>query len=344
MQNYSNTAGVSLPLALYLATDHYDHIPNTISATGLMKAVRPSVLASRVPDGLGDNDIMSLVKSRIGTSIHDGLEKAWTNPVTRKNALAALGYPQSLQNRIMVNPEELLLKHGYTGVSLDGLYMEKGKVSSKTIPVYMEIRNFKNIAGRTVSGKFDFIAEGAVRDLKTTGTYTWVKNTKTDDYQLQGSIYRWLNPKLITEDHMTVDFVFTDWAAYNRTKKDYPDHPVMTKTIPLLSLEATENYVVSKLAEFDKYKDAYQQDIPLCTDKELWRREPIFKYYKNGVVGPRSTKNYPTANEAYDHLAKDGGTGLVVEKPGEVMACKYCSAFPICTQKDDLIASGSLTV
>jgi len=41
-------------------------------------------------------------------------------------------------------------------------------------------------------------------------------------------------------------------------------------------------------------------------------------------------------------MAADGGVGIVVEKPGQVLACKYCPAFPICSQKDELIADGSL--
>ena len=346
MQTYTNTGGVSLPLALYLATDHYDHHPNTISATGIMKAIRPSVLASRVPADLSQTDIMSLVKSRTGTSIHDGLEKAWQNPAKRERSLLSLGYPKSVVDRIMVNPLKLLLKHGYQqAVNDPDLYVERDDVTDKTIPIYMEIRSFREVAGHTVGGKFDVVAEGRVRDLKTTGTFTWVNDTKTDDYQLQGSIYRWLNPKLITDDVMAVDFIFTDWAAYNvKSQKNYPAQPAMTKHIPLLSLDQTDHYIRQKLAQFDQYKTAHEADLPQCTDKELWRKEAVFKYYKSGKVGNRSTKNYPTSREAFDHLAKDGGVGIVVEKPGQVNACKYCHAFPICTQKDGLIADGSLVI
>jgi len=32
----------------------------------------------------------------------------------------------------------------------------------------------------------------------------------------------------------------------------------------------------------------------------------------------------------------------VIEKPGTVNACKYCPAFSVCTQKDDLLARGEL--
>jgi hypothetical protein len=86
-------------------------------------------------------------------------------------------------------------------------------------------------------------------------------------------------------------------------------------------------------------------ELPLCTDKELWRKEPAYKYYKNpasAASGSRSTKNFDTIAEAHARLLEDGNVGTVVEVPGEVVACKYCNAFPVCTQKDALIADGSL--
>ena len=326
MKSYLNQAGISLPLALYLATDHYDYVEGAISATALMRPIRQQILIPRVPAEDRKVDLMNLVKSRMGTSIHDGVEKAWNNPETRKRALMALGYPESVHNRIVVNPD-------YEPLPKDA------------IPIYMEQRSFKVVNGKTVSGKFDFVAEGRVRDFKSTGTFTWTNNTKDDAYQLQGSIYRWLNPKMIYDDVMTVDFLFTDWVAYKvKSDKNYPAYPVMSKNIPLLTIEDTHQYVVSKLNQFDHFKSAPEKDLPRCTDKELWRKPPVWKYYKGGAVTTRSSNNFDNAFDAYQKLSQDGGKGLVIEVPGEVVACKYCDAFTICTQKNEYIADGSLKV
>ena len=88
--------------------------------------------------------------------------------------------------------------------------------------------------------------------------------------------------------------------------------------------------------------DVPESEIPLCTDEDLWRSAPVFKYYKNPVKTNRSTKNFDTRQEAYVRMAEDGGVGIVIEQPGQVTACKYCQAFSVCTQKDDLIAAGDL--
>ena len=324
MQKYINGASVPLSMAVFLATDSYDHESDTISATALLKPVRQLILSERVPEEMSMVDIVGLVKSRMGTAIHDSIESAWVN--NHVTAMTALGYPERLTKRVLVNPKP-------------------EDVTEDVIPVYLEQRSYKDIMGFRVSGKYDFVGEGRVEDFKTTGTFTWTNDSKTQDYKLQGSIYRWLNPEIITQDTMAIQFLFTDWNQ-GRAKSDpkYPSAPIMQKLIPLLSIEETEAFIKSKLSQFVKYKDAPEDTLPLCTDKELWRSLPSFKYYKNPEKTNRSTKNYDNKQEAYTRLATDGNVGLVKEVPGQVMACKYCAAFPICTQKDALIADGSLII
>lgn len=322
MRKYLNASNIPLSVAVYLATDTYDHDPDTISATALLKPTRQLVLAQRVPDDMSLVDIMGLVKSRLGTAVHDGIEQAWTNGY--KDALSHLGYPKRVADRVVVNPDP-------------------DNVPENAIPVYMELRSERLIQGVRVSGKFDFVGEGKLEDFKSTSTFTWVNNTKDEDYIYQGSIYRWLNPKIITSDELQINFIFTDWQAMRaKTDDKYPNFPVMTRKYPLMSLGETEAFISRKLREVEFYKDAPEPDLPLCTDKELWRKEPQFKYYKNPTKMSRSTKNFDSKQDAYNRLATDGGKGTVIEVPGQVMACKFCAAFPICSQKDDLIASGAL--
>jgi hypothetical protein len=46
-----------------------------------------------------------------------------------------------------------------------------------------------------------------------------------------------------------------------------------------------------------------------------------------------------------NYMANEGGgKGIILDKLGEVKACKYCAAFPVCTQKDALIACGDLVL
>ena len=322
MRKYLNNHAVPLSMAVFLANDTYDHDDTTVSVTKLIKPVRQIVLGGRVPQTDALVDVSGLVKSRMGTAIHDGIENAWVN---HKNAsLLALGYPQRVVDRIVVNPDP-------------------EEVSEDHIPVYLERRSYKTVMGYTISGKFDFVAEGRVEDFKSTSTMAWSSTNKQKDYQLQGSMYRWLNQDIITDDMMNVTFLFTDFQAF-RAKSDptYPPHATPNKTIPLLSVAETEAYVTHKLTQINRYKDAPEADLPYCNEHELWRKETVWKYYAKHDA-KRATKDFKTDKQAaYLRLATDGGKGLVKEIPGEVIACKYCPAFAICTQKDALIADGSL--
>lgn len=326
MSKYANTSSVPLSLAVFLATDNYDHDQdqNTISATTLIKPIRQIVLGARVPEDMTPVDLVNLVPSRMGSAIHDAIERSWKDNYT--NALANLGYPKRVIEKIRINPkpEELT----------DGM-----------IPVYMEQRAHKKVGKFTISGKYDFIGDGRVEDFKSTSTYTAMNNTNDEKYIWQGSIYRWLNPAIITKDEMAIQFIFTDWSkAKAMQDPKYPQQRIQQRLLPLKSLQETDAFINRKLNQIEQYWDAKEEDIPLCTDADLWRSEPVFKYYKNPEKRARSTKNFDNRHDAQLRYIEDGSVGIVVEQPGQVTACKYCPAFAVCSQKDALIASGDLVL
>ena len=326
MQRYSNTSAVPLSLAVFLATDNYDYNddPDTISATALIKPVRQLVLASRVPATESIVDLSNMTASRMGTALHDAIERSWTG--NYQSALTALGYPQKIIDRVSINPKPEELK-------------------PETIPVYLEQRAHKKVGKWTVSGKFDFVGEGRVEDFKSTSTYTVINNTNDEKYSWQGSIYRWLNPSLITKDEMAIQFIFTDWsAAKARSDPKYPKNRTQQRLIPLKSVNETDAFIRRKLSDIERYWDATEETLPLCTDVDLWRSAPEFKYYKNPSKTNRSTKNFDTYHEAHQRYMEDSRVGVIVEKPGQVTACKYCQAFSVCSQKDNLIANGDLVL
>lgn len=328
MKTYANVSAVPLSLAVFLAVDNYDHDDATISATTLIKPLRQIILSKRANNDDSSVDLIQMIPSRIGSAIHDGIERAWVDNYA--SAMETLGHPQKIIDRIRINPtpEQLLADKAF---------------GNDTIPIYLEQRAQKQVGKYLVSGKFDFVGDGRVEDFKTTSTYTAMNNTNDDKYILQGSIYRWLNPEIVTQDVMAIQFIFTDWsAARARSEPNYPQSRIQQRILHLMTIAETDRYVRHKLNQIDEYWDAPEEAIPLCSDEDLWRSAPVFKYYKNPEKTTRSTKNFDTKQEAYIRLAEEGGKGLVLEKPGQVTACKYCPAFAACSQKDALIAQGDL--
>lgn len=327
---YANVSEVPLALAVFLASDFYDHNddPNTISATTLLKPIRQIVLPSRIPPGEGLVNLADMMNSRMGTAIHDGIEKAWMT--NYREAMRAIGLPERVINKVVINPDQQTLE-----------------MNPDAIPIYLEQRLKRQLGKWTITGKFDFVGEGRVQDFKSTSTFTYMKQTGSDKYPQQGSIYRWLDSKMIHQDQMDIHYIFTDWkAALSKTDPNYPPRRFHKQSYDLMSLIETENFIRQKLALIENFFDAPEEEIPLCSDEDLWRSEPVFKYYKDpanaNTPGKRSTKNFDTRQEAVIFMSEKGSVGVVKEVPGQVTACKYCPAFAACSQKDQLIASGDL--
>lgn len=329
MANYSNEGNVPLSMAVWLASDYYDTGRRGVSATGLMKPIKQTILSRRVPVQHQIQDVMSMVASRTGVAFHDSIERAWVQNHAR--ALKSLGLPDSVIQRVKVNPDPASLKPG-------------------DIPVYLEIRSHKEVLGIDVSGQFDFVGDGMLEDFKSTSVFTWVHGTKDEDYIKQGSIYRWLRPDLITKDKMRINFIFTDWQKASAIQQPgrYPQSRVLDKVYDLIPIKETDEWVTGRVQLLLDLVDEKEENLPPCSEDELWSTQPVYKFYKDATKantpGARSTKNFDDYQAALSHQAQAGGVGIIKTVPGEVKACHYCQAFMVCQQKDALIRAGRLIV
>lgn len=315
----SNVTGVSLPVAVWLASDDYDFSPGSksISVTSLLKPVRQILLRERLtPEDRKTPDITDFIASRLGHSIHDGIERAWVNNYPK--AMKLLGYSDDVIDRVRINPT-----------------VEEVRASNSIIPIWFEQRAERDILGYTLSGKFDLVIDGELHDFKSTSVYSYILGSKDEDYRLQGSLYRWIHRDKITSDTITIQFFFTDWQR-SRARQDpkYPQQRVHEHVVELMSIEETDQWIRGRIKELEAAADLPEDQLPFCSDKDLWRSEPKYKYYANPEkTSGRSTKNFDSLHEANAYKTKQG-KGVVITVPGQVKACGYCPAFPICSQKD----------
>lgn len=310
----SNYANIPLPIAVWAMNDSYDYVndPNYISVTSLLKPTRQIILDRRINYEDLAMDVEDYLAMSMGTAIHDSIEKAWTK--NYEENLRKLGVPDNVIARYKINPEP-------------------EEVNEGDIPVYLEHRTVKSFGKWKIGGKFDMVADGQLYDNKSTTTFKWTTGSSDRDYQLQGSLYRWLNPELITSDTIRINFIFTDWSKLNAMKdSNYPQHRAMYRDIPLLSLAETEAWLKQKLDVLDQYMNAPEADVPLCPEEELWRTPTKFKYYSNPTA-KRATKVFDTNIDAqrYLHVEKQG-QGIIKVFLGEARRCKYCKASSLCSQ------------
>jgi len=323
---FTNKTGIPLSLALWLCDDDYDHSnePNTISATSLLKPMRALTLARQNKDLVKIGDVEAMIPSRMGTALHSAIERTWLNKDKVKILLKSLGYADSVVERTLVNPKP-------------------EEITEASICIYMELRGHKKVGKYTVSGKFDFVIEGALEDFKSTGVYNWISGSNKEKYRQQGSIYHWLHPDIITEDVMKIQYIFTDWSKIKSLREaNYPKKRLMEQKIPLMSLEETQIFIQDILKNVEKYENSPQVDLPKCTSEELWQKPDVFKYYKDPNKTQRATKNFESSSDAQDRLIADGHVGVVKTFKGEVVRCRYCDVVGICDQAQSFIKNGTL--
>ncbi|AMD43396.1 hypothetical protein ZC03_009 [Pseudomonas phage ZC03] len=321
MKQLTNNHNIPLLLAAWLMSDEYDYIydPNYISVTTLMKPLQEIVLGPRAKDVAPEElDISDRIASALGSSVHGAVERVWETRDLLEKSLIQLGFDVEDINSIEVNPK------------LPDPSKEQ---------VYIEQRSFKKIEGFTVGGKFDAVLGGIVHDIKTTSVWAWIKSSRDDDYRLQGSIYRWLNQDKITEDVIRVCFLFTDWQkGMVGTVEGYPETRCAFKDIELMSIQETEKWVRNRLKQIKKLRELPAEEMPPCTDEEVWLEKPTYKYYSNPLkTDGRATKNFDNHLDAIAYL-EEKGKGVVLTSPPRAKKCKdYCNAFLVCKQKDNFV-------
>jgi hypothetical protein len=326
-QLYTNYNNISLPLSVWLAAnDGYDVKPadDVISATTLLKSTKSIVLSQAIlkSGNQGLVDIADMVASRLGTATHTAVEVAWTKHY--KIAMKNLGMANRAIDMIRINPP---------------LPIEKG-----TYPIFLEQRTEKRVGNFTVTGKFDLVENGRVKDIKTTKVYAWVNGSNDEKYIWQGSIYRWLNPDIIWDDFIDVEMVLTDWSSLKaQTDRTYPPRNVMTKTLRLKSLEETEDFVHAKLREIEMYIGKPESEIPPCTEEEVWQRPTKYAYYAN-PTNKRASNVFDELYEAQNKMASNEGKGRIEKRPGEVKFCRFCPARPMCHQAEVYQTQGLLEI
>jgi len=303
-----------------LAFNNYDASddPIAISATSLMKPTNMVALERHNKDTDKIINLEMLIPSVMGNAMHTLLETALDD-------------------------------------TSDDLWKQLGVPKPDKLEVRQEIREQRLINGWNVTGKFDVLymydgSEWHLADLKTLSVWGFIIDPvkKKEEFVKQLSIYRWLNQDKPIADRAEILYWFTDWSGADaRRKPDYPQSRIGSMEIMLWSINETERYITSKLADLDKAMSNLTSSSHTgfaCSDEELWRTEPQFKYYKPNKSGgfnmARATKNFATYPEAHSKLMADGNVGKIVEQPGEVKRCRFCSVLSFCEQGQGYKALG----
>ena len=351
----TNINGVGLSVAVLLAHDTYDYDSreNAISTTTLLRSVKQVAIQIQQKEAGGeriDIDVTDLVASRTGSATHDALEHVWIKG-HYKSAMRKLGYQKDIIEAIKVNPASDELVKG-------------------DIPVYVEIRGEIEVDGTIITGKFDFVGDGKLEDLKNTIEWVVVKTLKElkeyrsildtketmlhkiesiysncpklFSYVMQGSIYRLIHSDIVTKDYMAIQFIIKDFKKYNVSKDDHPTMNPYELKLDLFPAEAVMEWVRLRIAKIKAAALMEQRLMKPCTQTELWSDSTKWKYFTK----PESAKAYrvfDNPTDAYD-LCESRGSGIVKEVIGKPKACGFCPNKLVCEQATIYVRQGLLVL
>ena len=213
-----------------------------------------------------------------------------------------------------------------------------------------EERISKRVMNRNITGKYDILRPIApdqweLIDVKSTSVWTYIYGSKDEDYKKQLSIYRWLSVQnnFNVVQKAKIWMIFTDWSAA-KAKNDpaYPQTRIMIKEVDLWGDDETLKYIGERIRLFNRVETMPEEEMPECTDEELWAQEDIYQVMKGD--NKRSTKNCKTQAEAEEYIenkAEPLRKSLRVNlRKGGVKRCKYCTARKFCEQYKRLIEQG----
>jgi hypothetical protein len=213
-----------------------------------------------------------------------------------------------------------------------------------------EKRVFAQINNRTISGKYDMLRKYEddtymLIDLKSTSVWKYVYQ-EFDEYLKQLSIYKWIlekNGKKI-RGAAEIMMIFTDWSR--KSAKDggnYPPSRIVIQPIPLWPSDVTEKFILDKLRELDAAKALKDDDLPFCSDSDLWRDVKKDKYaVKARPDSPKATKVCDTLAEAEEYVKAKGG--VIEARLDRVRRCpEYCPCHPFCNQHTHLKNAGLIS-
>lgn len=300
---YTNNHSLPDYLQRWLEYDDYDYVPGTISATGLLSPVRQTILKQRHFNEI-EIDLADLISRRFGTAIHGSFELVPMPHIDKEQRVVAL------------------------------------------------------VGGKKITGKYDMlkhIDSGVHRiiDIKSTSVWNAIYRSSLEHWKLQVSIYRFIleqdgwaikDGKMVERKaikvsrHSEICLVFTDWKRSDMKKHhDYPPIRVSKLDIELYGTDFTKDFIVEKLKTIDETSKLSDNDLPFCTDEELWIKNTwaVMKKGRKSAV-----RVFKTEEEAESLLKSFSDEHYMEVRKGMAGACSYCDARSVCNQYEELKKQG----
>lgn len=139
--------------------------------------------------------------------------------------------------------------------------------------------------------------------------------------------------------------IIRDWSRHRaRADKAYPQSPIMMLSLPLWAPDVRLAYLKERvrLHQEAEASAALGEDLPECSDEDMWATETTFAIKKQG--GKRAIKITDNFLDAVDQVNASEGKLVLETRPGRRVRCSgnYCSVAQHCDQYQKHLADHGL--
>lgn len=211
--------------------------------------------------------------------------------------------------------------------------LERGKDDHHIV----EERIFTDVDGWRISGQIDLqeiYEDGiAIKDYKVTSA--WSVQQEKKDWRDQLNVYAWLveKSKGVEVKSLQIVAIIRDWSRRDALTKDgYPQAPIVTLDIPIMSWDEREALVGHRLILHSDASLSVQigHKLPECTAEDMWEKPTTYAVKKAG--GVRAKRVFDSREEAYVFLKTVKDHEIEVRPGGRTRCASFCNVSQFCSQ------------
>lgn len=181
-------------------------------------------------------------------------------------------------------------------------------------------------------GTVDRIKDGVLSDYKCTSVWSLILGEKPE-WEAQLNLYAELcRRNSMSLQRLQIVALLRDWSASKaQHTADYPPCPIMTVPIAMWDGDTCRRYIRDRFALHRRAEQLPDEELPMCTSEERWKKPPVFAVMKRG--NKTASKNCNTREEAIQYIvAHPGNSYSIEERPGTSPRCEgnYCGVASIC--------------
>lgn len=197
-----------------------------------------------------------------------------------------------------------------------------------------------NDRGTKLSGAYDYYKDGILKDYKRTSAWTVIYGSMVEKWEAQLNIYAWLlrlHNKPVKS--LGIEVFLKDWKEFDAMRlPDYPKQSQFYIPMDRWTFEDTSDYVDDCLVRLEGTKDVPDEDLPHCTEKDMWAKDNVYAVMKDGRK--KAVRLFDTHKEAALYIAENGFQNhTITTRPGERTRCqKFCNCSSFCNQWKDYCA------